>query len=187
MIRSITEFVCACGDFSAGALAIQIDVGFGDALGTLAWKKVDYPAILEFPMPRLRAYHPATVVAEKLNAMVVLGVLNSRMKDFYDMHAILTHIAIDDSVLEAAICSTFQRRIVPLPYKLPVAFTSEFLEQENLIQWQAFLRRSVLTTFGLDLATVVADLRQRLWPILPRDEDLVNHFSFSIMVNSLVK
>ncbi len=154
------------GFLGRARLAIQIDVGFGDAL-VPAPEKVDYPAILEFPMPRLRAYHPATVVAEKLNAMVVLGVLNSRMKDFYDMHAILTHIAIDDSVLEAAIRSTFQRRIVPLPYKLPVAFTSEFLEQEHReTQWQAFLRRSALTTFGLDLATVVADLRQRLWPIL---------------------
>ena len=66
--------------------------------------------------------------AEKLNATVVLGVLNSRMKHFYDMHVILTHMNIDDELLRDAIRATFDRRSVPLPKEVPIAFTPEFLE-----------------------------------------------------------
>ena len=154
------------GFLGRARLAIQIDVGFGDAL-TPEPQQIDYPAILDFPAPRLRAYHPATVVAEKLNATVVLGALNSRMKDFYDMHVILTHMGIDDDLLRAAIQGTFERRNVPLPEVLPVAFTPEFLKDGiKETQWRAFLRRSGLESFGLDLVTVLADLKKRLWPLL---------------------
>jgi len=147
-------------------LAIQIDVGFGDAL-TPEPQEIDYPAILGFPAPRLRAYHPATVVAEKLNAAVVLGALNSRMKDFYDMHVILAHMDIDDALLRDAIRATFDRRNIPLPTEVPVAFTPEFLEDGiKETQWRAFLGRSGLTSFDVDLVTVFADLKKRLWPLL---------------------
>ena len=141
-------------------------MGFGDSL-TPAPQHIDYPAILDYPAPRLRAYHPATIVAEKLNATVVLGALNSRMKDFYDMHVILAHMEIDDDLLREAIRATFERRNVPLPEELPVAFTPEFLEDGiKETQWRAFLRRSSLSAFGLDLATVLADLKKRLRPLL---------------------
>lgn len=154
------------GFLGRARLAIQIDVGFGDSLMPEP-QQIEYPAILDYPAPRLLAYHPATVVAEKLNATVVLGTLNSRMKDFYDMHVILANMDIDDDLLRDAIRATFEGRRVPLPEKLPVAFTPEFLE-ENIkeIQWRAFLRRSSLSSFGLDLATVLADLKKRLWPLL---------------------
>ncbi len=154
------------GFLERARLAIQIDVGFGDAL-TPTPQEIDYPAILDFPAPRLRAYHPATVVAEKLNATVVLGALNSRMKDFYDMHVILTHMDIHDDLLRDAILATFERRNIPLPTAMPVAFTPEFLEDGiKETQWRAFLRRSGLESFGLDLVTVLGDLQERLWPLL---------------------
>lgn len=74
----------------------------------------------------------------------------------------LTHDRLRD-----AIRATFERRNVPLPEKLPVAFTPEFLEDGmKETQWQAFLRRSSLSAFGLDLATVLVDLKKRLWPLL---------------------
>lgn len=155
------------GFLGRARLAIQVDVGFGDAL-TPSPEEITYPAILDFPVPRLRAYHPATVVAEKLNAMVVLGALNSRMKDFYDMHVILANMDIDDKILRAAIQATFARRQVPLPHEKPVAFTTEFLEGGlKETQWRAFLRRSALA-FDLDLAKVLAGLQDRLWPLLSR-------------------
>ncbi len=154
------------GFLGRARLAIQIDVGFGDSL-TPPPDHIEYPAILNYPAPRLRAYHPATVVAEKLNATVVLGALNSRMKDFYDMHVILAHMDLGDELLRDAIRETFERRNVPLPEGVPVAFTPEFLEDGiKVTQWQAFLRRSSLSSFGLDLATVLADLKKRLWPLL---------------------
>lgn len=147
-------------------LPIQIDVALGDCL-IPAPKQIAYPAILDYPPPRLRAYHPATVIAEKLNATVVLGSLNSRMKDFYDMHAILAHMDIDDRLLRDAIRATFERRSVPLPEELPVAFSAEFLQDGiKQTQWRAFLRRSLLLSFDLDLDTVLAGLKERLWPLL---------------------
>jgi hypothetical protein len=154
------------GFLGKARLPVQVDVGFGDALVPTP-SAIAYPVILDFPAPRLRAYHPATVVAEKLNAMVVLGALNSRMKDFYDMHVILAHLNIDDDVLAKAIRATFARRNVPLPQEMPVAFTAAFLEDGiKETQWQAFLRRSALTSFDLSLADILAGLRKRLWPLL---------------------
>jgi len=154
------------GFLGRARLAIQIDVGFGDAL-TPDPQEIDYPAILDYPTPRLRAYHPATVVAEKFNAMVVLGVLNSRMKDFYDTYVILKHMRVGEDLLLAAIQATFAQRNVPMPSRIPVAFTPDFLEGGlKEIQWRAFLRRSALDTFNLSLAEVVAELRDWLWPLI---------------------
>lgn len=83
------------------------------------------------------------------------------------MHAILAHTDIDDGLLRDAIRATFERRNVPLPEEMPVAFTAEFLENGmKEIEWRAFLRRSLLSSFGYDLATVLADLKHRLWPLL---------------------
>ncbi|MBA4386748.1 MAG: nucleotidyl transferase AbiEii/AbiGii toxin family protein [Verrucomicrobia bacterium] len=151
-------------------IPIQIDVGFGDAL-TPPPERLHYPAILDFPTPYLRAYHPATVVAEKVNAMVVLGAMNSRMKDFYDVHMILTHIPIDGTLLVDAIRATFSRRKTSLPSDLPIVFTQEFLEdgtKETL--WRAFLDRSLLSSFGMSLAEVLGDLKFWLWPLLQAEE-----------------
>ena len=81
--------------------------------------------------------------------------------------AILNHMDIDDELLRKAIRATFERRSVPLPRVLPAAFTADFLEDGiKETQWREFLRRSSLTSFGLDLATVLADLKERLWPML---------------------
>jgi hypothetical protein len=158
------------GFLGRARLAIQVDVGLGDAL-TPEPQEIEYPSILDFPAPRLRAYHPATVVAEKVNAMVVLGALNSRLKDFYDMHVILAHLDVDDELLQVAIRATFARRDVPMPREMPVAFTSDFLEDGlKETQWRAFLRRSGLGSFGLDLSTVLGDLRERLWPLFSAEE-----------------
>ncbi len=149
-------------------LPIQIDVGLGDN-PLPPPELIQYPAILDFPAPRVRAYHPATVIAEKLNAVVILGIVNSRMKDFYDMYVMLKNMAIDDVLLETAIRSTFQRRKVPIPSKPPSAFTSEFLENSGKEkQWQTFLKRSALQERELSLDYILAEIRERLWPILCR-------------------
>lgn len=154
------------GFLGRARLAIQIDVGFGDA-PVPSPESIDYPTVLDFPSPCLRAYHPATVVAEKFNAMVVHGILNSRMKDFYDVHVILRYMNIDDGLLKQAIRATFKRRKVPLPSAMPVAFTWEFLEDGSKEkQWQAFLRRSALDSYDYSLAEVIADIRERIWPLI---------------------
>src|SRR3546814_7634954 len=94
----------------AGArLPIQIDIGFGDAI-TPEPVEIEYPALLEAPAPVLRAYPPETVVAEKLEAIVSLGVANSRMKDFYDLWMIAQTFTFEGVVLTNAVQQTFERR-----------------------------------------------------------------------------
>lgn len=144
---------------------IQIDIGVGDSL-TPPPIDADYPALLNYPPPRIKAYHPATVVAEKFNAMVVLGIMNSRLKDFYDVYVILTEMEIDKAVLAAAITATFNKRNTPLPKTIPLAFTNEFASDTNkAVQWRAFLKRSGLEHFDIPFCEVVAFLKNNLWPI----------------------
>ena len=147
-------------------IAIQIDVGFGDAI-TPAPTIIDYPTILDLPAPRIRAYHPATVVAEKFNAMIVLGMMNSRLKDFYDVHVILRNMNIDDQELAEAIQATFERRNTPLPNEMPLVFTEDYVNDGNKeTQWRAFLKRSQLADYDLPFSRIVHDLQQRLWPVV---------------------
>lgn len=159
------------GFLGRARLPIQIDIGFGDAV-TPAPEAINYPAILDFPAPHIRAYHPTTVVAEKLNAMVVLGLMNSRLKDFYDVYVILKHMNIDDALLTNAVRATFKQRNVQLPSKVPVVFTPEFLEDGiKEKQWQAFLRRSGLPAHDPSFSEIVDYLRDRLWPILSQPKN----------------
>jgi len=154
------------GFLGRARLPIQVDVGLGDAV-TPEPVGICYPAILDFPVPRLRAYHPASVVAEKLNAMVVLGLMNSRLKDFYDIYMILKHMNIDDAILTDAIRATFERRNVRISLQEPAVFTDDFLEDgDKEAQWKAFLHRSALPEGDLPFSIVISCLKDRLWPIL---------------------
>jgi predicted nucleotidyltransferase component of viral defense system len=93
---------------------LQVDVGFGDAITPEA-SVVEFPPLLDFPAPRLRAYPRETVVAEKLEAMVQLGMANSRMKDFYDVAVLARDFDFDGALLARAMRATFERRKTPLP------------------------------------------------------------------------
>ncbi len=147
-------------------IPLQIDVGFGDVVVPQA-TIVTYPTLLDFPAPRLRAYSRETVVAEKLHAMVVLGMLNSRMKDFYDLWTLLHKFSFDGELLSKAIVATFERRQTPLPSITPVALTERFYEdiQKNT-QWTAFLRRNKLQTDEIRFSQVIIELNHFLTPVL---------------------
>ena len=129
----------------AGArLPIQVDIGFGDAV-TPGVLEIDYPSLLNMPAPRLRAYPPETVVAEKFQALVALGMLNSRMKDFFDLWAISQTFSFDGGVLADAIAATFERRHTDIPTDTPVALTPAFAEDAaKQAQWRGFLRRTAI-------------------------------------------
>ncbi len=147
-------------------IAVQVDIGFGDAV-TPEPTLIEYPTILGFPAPQIRAYHPATVVAEKFHAMIELGIMNSRLKDFYDVYIILQHMNIDNTELAEAIKATFRRRRTSLPSQLPVAFTEEFVCDGNKeTQWQAFVKRSLLTDCELSFSRIVESIQQKLWPVV---------------------
>jgi len=131
----------------AARLRVQMDVGIGDAVvPPAAW--LDYPSLLDFPRPRLRAYSAETVIAEKFHAIVLLGLRNSRMKDYFDLYALSREDAGNVTQVDAAIVATFERRRTPLPDTWPLGLSDEFArDAAKLAQWQGgrTVRRSATT------------------------------------------
>jgi predicted nucleotidyltransferase component of viral defense system len=144
---------------------MQVDVGFGDAIVPPP-KEIQYPTMLDFPSPRLRAYPRETVVAEKLEALVKLGMTNTRMKDFYDLWTLSQDFDFDGALLIDAIKATFKRRRTGVPSSIPLALTDEFSrDPQKARQWHGFLKKSGLDHDQTDLHAVAADLGSFL--ILP--------------------
>lgn len=141
-------------------LTLQIDIGFGDAV-TPAPETVTYPTLLaDVPAPALRAYPKATTVAEKLHAVSILGMTNTRMKDFFDLWVLLHDTTLDDAQLRRAIEATFARRQTAMPATLPIGLGEAFAaDATKQVQWKAFLRKNKLD--AMDLAEVVRYVRGR--------------------------
>jgi hypothetical protein len=137
---------------------VQLDVGYGDAV-TPGPEEVDYPVLLDDqPAPRLRAYPRATVAAEKLEAIVSIGMTNSRMKDYFDLRALAREGVLDAAALAAAVAATFARRGTAFPNELPLGLSDEFAKDATrLAQWKAFLGKNRLD--APELAQVVAEVR----------------------------
>ncbi|MDI6809466.1 MAG: nucleotidyl transferase AbiEii/AbiGii toxin family protein [Candidatus Eisenbacteria bacterium] len=152
-------------------IPIQADIGFGDAI-TPSPERIIYPTLLKSPAPKLRAYPRESVVSEKLEAMVSLGMANSRMKDFYDLRLLATRLDFDGPRLSRAIEATFERRRTPLPKEVPTAMTREFGEdRQKSAQWSAFLRRGSIADSGQDLVGICIFLHDFLWPPLRHLEE----------------
>ena len=151
----------------AGAkIPLQVDVGFGDAVVPEP-EEIAFPTLLEFPVPTVRAYPIYTVISEKLQALTVLGMANSRMKDYYDLWIFATHAEIRGSILVAAIRATFERRETPIPTEIPVGLTAEFTEdQEKVRQWRAFAEKIETDPLNTELDKAVNVLREFLCPAL---------------------
>jgi hypothetical protein len=147
-------------------IPVQIDIGFGDVVSPQA-EEISYPTLLDSPAPRILAYPPETVISEKLQAMVALGMLNSRMKDFYDLRMIARQFTFDGPKLVEAIKATFARRRTEIPESAPVAFTEEFsTDRDKVTQWKAFLTRTGLENTAVDLPQIIEELRLFLIPPL---------------------
>jgi hypothetical protein len=147
----------------AGArLPIHVDIGFGDAV-TPGAQDIDYPSLLDLPQPKLRAYPPETVVAEKFQAMTALGMVNSRMKDFFDLWAIANTFAFEGPVVAEAIAATFARRETPLPAEPPLALTGAFAEAKQG-QWSAFLKRTEISLAPQPLPQIQAQVAALVMP-----------------------
>lgn len=155
-------------------IPMQIDVGFGDAVTPVA-KVQEYPTLLGMDTPRLRMYPPETVVAEKLEAAVVLGMTNSRMKDYYDLLVIFRTYDIDDQAQAKAIAATFKRRQTALPVDVPTGLSDEFGEDEAAQRlWREFLRRLHIDDAPSDFMEVVALVRNRTLPVIAMAKQIDN-------------
>lgn len=147
-------------------IPIQIDIGFGDAI-TPAPVESDYPTLLPAPHPRLLVYPKETVIAEKFEAIVKLGIANTRMKDFYDLEVLARTFEFEGQLLAKAIRTTFANRATDLPPKgIPLAFTPEFHDDQNKKrQWTVFCSRILTDTNSADLKSVVDALKLFLAPV----------------------
>lgn len=122
-------------------IPLQVDIGYGDAIvpGPV---EVQFPTLLDHAAPVLQAYPMETVVAEKFQAMVLLGMVNTRMKDFYDLWVLARGFEFQGADLSRAIGATFERRQTRIPLEAPVAFRPEFHEDPGKVRdWKAFLNR----------------------------------------------
>lgn len=152
------------GRLDAARITVQLDVGFGDVVTPPA-SEVEYPTLLDLPAPRMRAYPRETVVAEKFQAMVFLGTLNSRMKDFFDIWLLARQFDFDGSTLAAAVRATFDNRKTTVD-AAPVAFEPEFFEHaETVRRWKAFVRKGGFSDAPATLAEVIELVAAFLVPV----------------------
>src|SRR3569623_309121 len=141
-------------------MPVGVDIGFGDAVEP-GLEAIALPSLLDMPVPQLRGYAPVTVVAEKFQAMVTLGLANSRMKDFYDVWRLLREREFETARLVRALVATFARRETPFPADAPIAFSAAFFNDvSKQRQWQAFSQD--LAAPGAALPDVVAEIAARL-------------------------
>jgi hypothetical protein len=157
-----TEFI---GRVDSACVHMQIDIGFGDVM-TPGPEQLIYPTILDFPAPTLSGYSRETVVAEKLQALVQLRLLNTRMKDYFDLWLLTRQPELNRKVLVTAIKRTFANRgmkIDKAPIGLSPAFGDDPAKQK---QWSAFLKRARLTEAPTSLSEVVEELHKFFATIL---------------------
>jgi predicted nucleotidyltransferase component of viral defense system len=146
-------------------IPMQIDIGFGDVI-VPGPTEVEYPTLLDFPAPILRAYSKETVIAEKLEALTNLGLLNSRMKDYYDLALLSRMYSFEGETLIEAILATFGHRGTSIDAE-PIGLTDAFYaDPARAIQWRAFVRRSRFAGEPGDLEKLVAEVRRFASPLL---------------------
>lgn len=155
--------VIITAELAGARVKAQVDVGFGDAV-TPGPVQAVYPVLLsDFPAPTLQTYPVYTVIAEKLHAIALLGMTNSRLKDYFDLSVLLERETLDADVLAQAIAATFKRRGMLVPTELPIGLSEEFAnDASRQALWRAFLKKNQLVAPPLsNLVLVLASQLQR--------------------------
>ncbi len=125
-------------------MKLQFDIGFGEVITPEPVYKA-YPVLLRLDQPKIRVYPLESVISEKFEAMVNLGMKNGRMKDFYDLADFAEKLNFNGSVLRMAISNTFAHRATDLPKELPLAWTPQyFASKQRIADFKAFLQRHSL-------------------------------------------
>ena len=168
-IREETEYggtrILLLAFLGRARVTLQFDIGVGDAI-TPPPELTDFPVLLNGPVPKLKAYPMATTIAEKSEVMVTRGIINSRLKDFYDLWLLSELFDHDYAILRLAIYNTFERRKVPMPKDMPESWMPEFAASPlKAIQWAAFLRKNKTVTAPADFSVVAERISKFLVPI----------------------
>ena len=152
------------GSLGTAQVAMQLDIGFGDVVVPTP-ELIDYPTILDLPAPQLLGYSIESTIAEKFEAMVKLGVLNSRMKDFFDIWLLLCQFDFRGPRLAAAIAKTFSTRGTDIQPE-PIALTNSLAEDATkTVQWRGFIRKNRLTNVPQNFSEVIKAIAVFLGPI----------------------
>lgn len=152
------------GSLDTARFIIQLDIGFGDVV-IPSPEPTNYPTLLDLPAPRLRGYSRESTIAEKFEAMVKLGILNSRMKDFFDIWLMLRQFDFEGPILAEAISKTFSTRGTRIQAK-PIALARAFGEDpEKAAQWRGFIRKNRLKDVPQNFAEVITAIAAFLTPI----------------------
>jgi predicted nucleotidyltransferase component of viral defense system len=152
------------GSLGNARVSIQIDIGFGDVIVPNA-NTVSYPTILDFPAPELKGYTMESTIAEKFQAMVKLGVLNSRMKDFYDIWVLSLTFDFKGEVLADAIEKTFEIRNTPATLDTALFNPSFGKDGDKNVQWQSFIRKTKLINAPESFGEVIGAVKLFLEPL----------------------
>lgn len=163
-----TEYTGLSARFSASLhtakLPLRLDIGFSDKIFPKP-ASLNYPVLLDFPSPQLKGYTPETMIAEKLDAMVKLGLANSRMKDFYDVWTMVNQFQIKPEEIAPVIKKVFQNRKTTVR-EVPKAFTEAFYNTpKTLERWDSFLKG--IGHDPVPLGQVILEIRNFFLPILP--------------------
>ena len=154
------------GHLENARIPIQIDLGFGDVI-TPAPLETEIPSLLDMPTARLLTYPRESVVAEKFEAMVSLGLANSRMKDLYDVLSLSRTFRFDSAPLADAVKKTFARRETQLPAEMPLVFTPKFFDDaDKKKQWAAFINKNRSYVPEMSLESVCKEIAAFLMPIV---------------------
>jgi predicted nucleotidyltransferase component of viral defense system len=145
---------------------IQIDIGFGDLI-TPEPIAMEYPILLsDFPTPMILAYTIETVIAEKLHTMLVLGQINSRMKDYFDVYNLLQDYRLDKGILKTAIEQTFQNRNTALELDVFIFTEAYYQDSAHIKMWRAFLKK--INADALDFEEVMQTIKALVYTLFEK-------------------
>lgn len=146
-------------------IPMQLDIGFSDLIFPEP-VVIAYPTILDFPPPKLKGYTPESVIAEKFEAMMKLGLVNTRMKDFFDVWILSQQLSFIGESLQSAIKMTFERRQTPLnalPDSINEVFYADLIHQTR---WKQFLKNIENEEKNIELSKVINEIKEFLQPIV---------------------
>jgi predicted nucleotidyltransferase component of viral defense system len=145
---------------------VQVDMGFSEALVEEP-VRTELPVLLDFDRPEIRVYSPEAVIAEKLEAVIKLGTINTRFKDFFDLYLLSHERSFEGVRLREQVQATLRHRATEAPTTTPRGISDEFARSDEAQRaWKAFVRRSAAEGAPEEFADVAARIREFVGPVL---------------------
>ena len=169
-IKNITEFkkyhgvnINIMAYLERTKIPVNIDIGYGDVI-IPGKQRMEYPVILENEMPVLYCYSVESIIAEKFEAIVSLGKVNSRYKEFYDICELAGHFDFDGNTLKEALAETFAHRGTKMDHI--AAFELDFADDVyRKSRWEGFLKTKYVQT-DMTLEDAISRIRCLLDPLI---------------------